>query len=1005
MKLFKFNKNKKATKASKKDTKKAKKGKFGLFGKGNKDDFIKKMGIASVVEPTFIDELNAAVANPDQPYVKIDEDMKLIYLLGLTNNLIKGSMLEKDSEALGSLSSAIENANNNGDGDIAGAVCNASFESDLKPISDGSYTPPKQIVFLPTVNTLNELESIAGNDQEYEVVSIPSDISADNYIEYADDRRINAPLLKDDADEKSTDEDDIRTFTLNEFKDFVKERTTVNSIDAYDHTLDDDNEDTQNSTENVDTSDDDAADKLTTFDDDDEFSSDADFDNDDSEKDDNDPFADDNDSDSNDPFDDESFDDDFNDEFDDDDDDFNDEFDDEFNDDNSDSDSDKSKDQKDTHEDVTNESTTKSEKQDDDSVDDNILNALKDRHDLDDVDSTSDTTNSIDDTEETTDDEPSKSKDDTVTSDTDSKTDNIKTPADAVKSDDTNVTSENDVSNDHAVNTQVQPSVPTDTQANKPAQAETINTNTNIADNAAKTVTTESTNNKNEEPANNATETQMTPEVTQTKPDLPTNNENSMLADDTERINVPLPQQVTNSNANMANKSDDGEIKVDINNPSSAFAEIDPSVKKSRKLTSANRKAREQLHDLYSTQIDNWLKANLKVPALYLDDSVKFGKKFLVKQKADNEMLRSLVMQQREQLKTQMMRKIDMLLDQITDPSEFDKWFPEIADELRKTFLDKKKIAEESANNIREIQQTFEQLHAALLNEARDRAENNYRSKYIPERDREITKAEDNVYKKHKDLHSSAVDAMLATIRQRAKPLLDDQVHQIISASQSAIDNFSVEVSAQVRTYMQDLIRSVTIDTEMNKSTNPEQLKANMAAEEQAGKQYQQEQQIQDANKTIQELKAQLKNEREKHQDLELANNSASERLSQVETENIKYRQDTINAKAAASQASAERDEYKRQIEAYKQQLDDKNLTNQDLSNRVANLSNELTNYRNHSEQTSEEPTLTQDDMDRTFTPESTANKAHDKDVITTSIEPVHNNNIPTKGQVHSPQL
>ena len=211
-----FTKLKETKKTPSKPKKKAKGN--SLFGKKEKD-YIAILRFQPVVEASLFDELSKDLTSEDQPYVAQDNQNNLIYLLALTNDLIKTSDLK---DHLGDIKTAAD-LSNKGTGDTPGSIYNATFVNDIKPIS--RKREDEKVVFLPTINTLNTLDEIVTPQQKFALVSLPSDISTDNLDDYYDNLRVNAFVF---------DENDAPiTLTLTDFKSFVKENSNPEPDDLY----------------------------------------------------------------------------------------------------------------------------------------------------------------------------------------------------------------------------------------------------------------------------------------------------------------------------------------------------------------------------------------------------------------------------------------------------------------------------------------------------------------------------------------------------------------------------------------------------------------------------------------------------------------------------------------------------------------------------------------------------------------------------------------------------
>lgn len=224
LKLFGGTKKNKQHKSNTKPMKNGKKkgSLFGLGGKkSNKNNFIQQLHLQPVVEDALIDEIQKDIKNPDQHFVKVDNEYGLIYLLGLTNDLIESSELANN---MGDLKSALNLSDS--DGDVPGSIFNASFDTDLDPDPDPETgeDQPQQIVFLPTQYTLETLGTITSADQQYEITTIPADLSAETLDNYYQSGDINAPL--------SDDNGQTLTKTLRDFEQFVDERIAPDDQDA-----------------------------------------------------------------------------------------------------------------------------------------------------------------------------------------------------------------------------------------------------------------------------------------------------------------------------------------------------------------------------------------------------------------------------------------------------------------------------------------------------------------------------------------------------------------------------------------------------------------------------------------------------------------------------------------------------------------------------------------------------------------------------------------------------
>lgn len=973
MKLFNFNKSKKATKA-KKD--KPKKEKRGFFGKKNKDDFIKKMGISVVVEASFVDDLRDKVADAEQPYIQIDPEGHIIYLLGLTNKLIKGTTLETDSEALGALTSAMENANKRGD--CAGSITNATFDTDLTPVvDDDGLVPPSQVVFLPTVNTLNELQNIAGKDQEFEVVCIPSDITATNYNDYLQQGKINCPIIRKDATKDMDTEEATLLTTIPEFKEFVKKQTTLDSTNSYDDEemgiKDDDDDDLIDKTmqnakddDELDSENGDDSSIPTFSDDDNDDGGFGDFDDqppmpndlDDAEddggfgdlddKDDGFGDLDDNDDDGFDNFD--GTDDDF--------------------------DSDDDSDDDDGFDDDETESPAEFQKKETDKAKKSTEAEAKDKPKAAEPDED--------------DAEPKEDQ-----SDSDNILDELSDDNALDKAFDEDGDDDLDVDPDEPIVAEPE----SDKQANETDNSEPVITE--------KPQVTEQVTDK---PANTGQSSEGTIANETSKPVI-ANNEQAV------EVKVPAAKPMPAA-SNATPEVNEGETLIDMKHPDSAFAKIDPNIKKSRKLSDSNRTAREQLRNEFGHEIDKWLNGKLKAPKLWINDSASYGKKFLVQMNLYNDTLNLLVQQEREKIKSSIMQQIDTMIDMVTDPAEFDQIFESASKKLHQEFLDKERMQQEIVDSMNQINQDYDELHKALLSHAQDEAEKEYQTKYIPERDQELTQAESKVKNKHNSLYEQAVDTALAHVRKDVKPLIKQHLNELMAQNQANLDQAGLAVSSQTRTYMNSLLGQATIDAEMSRSAPTTQQTSEQVNDPVAeATKYQHEQELSSRDKQIAQLTQRLRDEETRRKDVEAVNASTREQLNQIQAENVKYRRESLDAQNQVQRNERETKSMADQIEDLKRQLSDKDQTAEELMKSKAKLvdsnqqlSDELKNVKSHGWEKDDHKSLNNEDINKAFTPhneQATENQQADR-VITTPIQPVEdteNKDLPKSGPVHSPQL
>lgn len=900
MSFFNFKKSNKEPDTSKTSTKAKKtKRKHVGFKRKKKGDYIASMSLGPVAEQGFIDALDDFLQDDKQEYIKIDGTNHAIYLLALTNDLIKDTSLVDD---LGDLYSAIVGSDSRGD--MPGTIYNASFDCDLDPetvYSEDETPPQKQVVFLPTLNTLNELEHIADPEQKYEVVRLPSGINADNVDELIKERQINQPLLRPDKSGK------LRLVTLAEFKQFVKDQTAVKADVAYDdpedetepHKTEDENnvkndesgltpKDTETYDKSNDTSDavnldDETADDPFSEDDPDPLTE-------------SDPFAD--DSDDDDPFGDQ-------------DDDFTD---DPFNDDETNN----------TDTDLGDEPVTDNSKKDVSETDDNVDDSIPDDPFADDPDD-----NEVDD--ELNINRPAAKKETPSAKTADQAQSEKSTPAnnnqddlselndiDLAKNDfnlddtdddddftDATASDEGAVGTDETSLEQAQktqdkqsnspePAAPvTNNAASEPTNAEPTNTEPTAPVNENSSVV------NNQQPAAINESVNSTPVTTQsanaskeTAPIASTDNalnqRNDTITISTDQDDVPTAKEMPNS---------ENTIYLDTDDPEPGLAQLDPNMKKTSQLTNQNKQVAEDWLKEYGKQIDEWLGHNLKIPVLHTKNRAQYGKQYIAKEVSDNEMLKEEVLNYREQIKNKILEQINSIVANFTDPAKYAENYKASASELRNMFLNEETMKQETVKWINDIMQKSEQERQDMIKKAQEDAELEYENKYKPERDKEITKAESTVKKQHEKQYGLAVDAALSVIQKNAKPKLDEKVKQLLVDSQPLIDEAGLTITADAKTYQKALREKKLVSVNLaadNANNEPIRPSATTITPEQDAEEYDNKMQRQEYQRQMAELQSKLDEAQAKNKDLQSLVDRKSDQINQMETEKIQYRQDAL---------------------------------------------------------------------------------------------------------------
>ena len=226
-------KKKKVVKTGKKPAKNPKP-KKNKKGKLTIDD----LNVNPVLEDNLYKIMDTAMDDPDEPYVaKADMDGEYyVYGLALNDKLIKENDFDQGQPTiLSQIKTGLDIGGKHG-ADADGALVNASFDHDLHSNTD------HQIVFMPTVKTLQNLESIGGSDAKYQVTIIPADISSENFDEYFEQGLINANLSEDDGTPMELTIDGFKDLTESLDNDPAFKKNEGVEDDLGDDDLDNDND-------------------------------------------------------------------------------------------------------------------------------------------------------------------------------------------------------------------------------------------------------------------------------------------------------------------------------------------------------------------------------------------------------------------------------------------------------------------------------------------------------------------------------------------------------------------------------------------------------------------------------------------------------------------------------------------------------------------------------------------------------------------------------------------
>lgn len=178
----------------------------------SKKNYIDSMKLNPIAEDAFMGVMTRAIENEEQPYVIDDEGMT--YTLGLTNDLLADSDIIKTSN-LGVFKKRFDLSNRSLEAE--GSITNASFSCNIDRHEVSAENAV--VAMLPTWQTLDTLKGFDRSiDQsaQYVLMTIPTDLSAENIDDYQMDGRLNE--LVRDADGTPL------LMTIAAFKDFINRR-------------------------------------------------------------------------------------------------------------------------------------------------------------------------------------------------------------------------------------------------------------------------------------------------------------------------------------------------------------------------------------------------------------------------------------------------------------------------------------------------------------------------------------------------------------------------------------------------------------------------------------------------------------------------------------------------------------------------------------------------------------------------------------------------------------
>ena len=902
----------KKTKAPKQKKKKS----GGLFGS---KDYISKLKIQPVAENSFFDALDKFSKSEDQPYVKPDPDHNWFYTIALTSDLIAGTPLESQ---LGIIKKCMDLSNLQGDTD--GALYNASFDVDLY---SKSKDQPKQLVFLPTVNTLKTLDDLVSGNQEikFGLTILPSDINTSNLDDYIDQGQINAHIDNDDGT--------WMTFSLNDLENFIQEHVQQQEADYSDGELGDVTdqqpaEDTPSDEGNtpVETPDaptaeaeDETPDAPAAPEDDnyglggDDLEDLPDLGDDDSTSSSSDDYddlqdapsvpSDDNDTDEPDLPD--------------------------IGDDDEDDDSlpdigDNDSDDEDNADDLPDI---------DDSDDEDNADNLPDIDDDDDKDSADDLPDLDDD-----DDTQNQSSAPTEPADSsDSSDDSLPDLSDG----DDELPDLDDGSDESAQTTQPQTTEPAASAQNASSTQSTQDDNLNLDDSLDQLPNLDEdeddTNDQmpdlSQDTINNQ-QANITPDYSNIQSGTTVINPNPSYNNQSQSqmpVNQPVNQASQTQSANdLLNKPqeihDDNEV-IDLSNPN-AFDTTKIDEKREEEIYGKqNADALKAIKAQYEPRINQLIKS-IKIPIFKIDPNREFDSEVVTRKQIYNDALRNDAQRVRDEIKAKIMDQIVDTFKDVVDPTRFPEAYPQINHELKRRFENERDLQAAIEEEVRKITKRYEDEKQNTIQQAIRNAKADFEKNRVPVRDAEISQVSTNIRHDAHETYLAGVDDVLSQQRQTLMPILDKKVSRIIESASPEIASANQSIHNSTKDYANKLMQAIEINKMLNNKLTPNQPQSNQTVS------------LQQYNQLMERLNAvtTANNQTSANKDQQIRN--LMQQLNDAQQNVIDAKREAADANKRATTAQMEADKARQAaIQAQANAAQRNDLSGQHLTQEIQNLS------------------------------------------------------------------
>ncbi len=352
-------------------------------------------------------------------------------------------------------------------------------------------------------------------------------------------------------------------------------------------------------------------------------------------------------------------------------------------------------------------------------------------------------------------------------------------------------------------------------------------------------------------------------------------------------------------------------IPIDLDHPAETLEEHNPDKTEEDQMSEENRQALKKIRSRYEARIDNILKG-IKPMSFTLDPKIDFDQELVARKQAYNDTLRNEAARTRAELRSKIMNQLDDILRDITNPTRFSLVYPHIDEELKRKFVNEEAIKAEIAETNNEINARYAQERQDMIEEAINEAKQKFERERVPERDRELDKAEDNIRLVHKHQYEIAVNDILKQQREAQMPLIDEHVSQILKDSSDDVALANRKIYRNARIYTDELLRfrdrRADLQSLQSQNNNPQpnnNLDAHQLSQQLQAERLQSQHRVQTQNERIQALLKHVNKSQHEAAAAKTARKAAETSLSRMQSQTIRYRQEAMSAKSEVTRSKS----------------------------------------------------------------------------------------------------